>query len=230
MISQAVYEDCYKILPTLQNESIDLIIIDPPYEINYNNEKWDRNPLDWGFLFYHFKRILSSNGNLVIFQGWSNVSRTLDISKTYFVLRNWVIWDRIKGRGAKYNLVSTREDILWFAHHDRSVFHPSKSTIKKKTGGMGLKNGSEYRSLSNIWTDIPPIVPWSKERVDHPTQKPVELIKRIVTVFSNERDNILDCFAGSGTTGVACSTLNRNFLLVEKDEVYFKILTDRINA
>lgn len=93
---------------------------------------------------------------------------------------------------------------------------------------MGEKNGKPNRALTNVWYDISPIVPWSKERVNHPTQKPLELIKRIVTIYSNKGDNVFDCFAGSGTTGVACKLLNRNFYLIEENEKYFEIIKQRI--
>ena len=102
------------------------------------------------------------------------------------------------------------------------------SNIKKKTGGLGQKNGQDCRALSNVWTDISPIVPWSKERVSHPTQKPIQLMERIITIFSNENDLVLDCFAGSGSTGVAAKNLKRNFIMIEKDENYHKIILERL--
>ena len=76
------------------------------------------------------------DGNAIIFQGWSNVNRTIDcfINEGYN-FNNWIIWDRIKGRGAKKNFVSTREDILWFSNGKNYVFNPVISNIKKKTGG-----------------------------------------------------------------------------------------------
>jgi DNA modification methylase len=63
----------------------------------------------------------------------------------------------------------------------------------------------------------------------HEAQKPVELLKRLILLSSNENDTILDCFMGSGTTGVACKKLNRNFIGIELDEEYYKIACERIN-
>jgi site-specific DNA-methyltransferase (adenine-specific) len=220
--------DCLENLRLIGNESIDLIAIDPPYEIDYDNLVWDKKKLNWNELCEEFFRILKPTGNLIIFQGWSNVSETKVILEKKFVLKNWIIWDRIKGRGANTNMVSTREDILWFIKSKNYTYNKIYSNIKKKTKGLGSKNGQECRALSNVWTDISPIVPWSKERVSHPTQKPVQLMERIVTIFSNENDVVLDCFAGSGSTGVAAKNLNRKYILIEKEQEYFDICLKRL--
>jgi site-specific DNA-methyltransferase (adenine-specific) len=224
-----INEDCLKYLPKIGDNSIDLIAIDPPYEIGFENNEWDKQNLDWDELSSQFLRILKPTGNLIIFQGWSNVSKTKEILDKHFTLNNWIIWDRIKGRGAKTNFVSTREDILWYSKTKKYTFNKIYSNIKKKTGGMGNKNGQENRALSNVWYDISPIVPWSKERVAHPTQKPVQLMERIITIFSNENDIVLDCFAGSGSTLVAAKNLNRYFIGVERDKEYYEIILNRLN-
>ena len=108
------------------------------------------------------------------------------------------------------------------------TYNKISSTIKKKTGGMGLKNGNAYRALSNVWSDIPPLVPWSKERVKHPTQKPLFLMNRIVGIYSNENDTVLDPFMGSGSTLVSCKNLNRNCIGFEFNNEYFEICKDRL--
>ena len=91
-------------------------------------------------------------------------------------------------------MVSTREDLLWYVKSNEWVFNKDKaySTIKKKTKGMGEKNGRDTRALSNVWTDISPIVPWSKERNTHPTQKPLQIAERILDVFSNSGSGMMD--------------------------------------
>jgi site-specific DNA-methyltransferase (adenine-specific) len=228
MKNEIILGDCYEQLSKLEDESIDLISIDPPYEIMFENLEWDNKVLNWKTLTEEFYRVLKPTGNLIVFQGWTNVSETKIALEHKFSLKNWIIWDRIKGRGAKTNVVSTREDILWFTKTDKYTYNKIYSNIKKKTGGLGTKNGQECRALSNVWTDISPIVPWSKERVKHPTQKPIQLMERIITIFSNENDLVLDCFAGSGSTGVASKNLNRDFILIEKDEEYHKIIQERL--
>lgn len=221
-------ENCFDLLPKIADNSIDLICIDPPYEINYKNEIWDTKQLNWVSLFEQFNRILKESGNLIIFQGWSNVSKTKEIGETFFQLRNWIIWARIKCRGAKTNFGSDREDILWFSKFDNYTFNKIYSNTPKKTKGLGEKNGQSNRSLTNVWYDISPIVPWSKERADHPTQKPIQLMERIIAIFSNPKDLVLDCFAGSGSTLVAAKNLKREFVGVEKEKRYFDICIDRL--
>lgn len=228
MINTLINGDCLLLLKEVESSSVDLICIDPPYEIDYNNEYWDTKSLNWNFLFTEFKRILKPSGNLVIFQGWSNVSETKSIGEKYFSLKNWIIWARIKCRGAKFNFGSDREDILWFSKSDKSTFNKIYSNTKKVTGGLGKKNGQANRSLTNVWYDISPIVPWSKERVNHPTQKPIQLMDRIVKIFSNENDLVLDCFAGSGSTLVAAKALNRKYIGIELDKNYFDIAKSRL--
>ena len=218
--------DCFELLPKIYKEnSFDLILVDPPYMINY--VKWDKK-FNIEFLSSEFYRILKPNGNLIFFAGWSNVCEVINKFDKRFILNDWIIYDRIKGRGAKRKLVSTREDILWFIKSKDYTFNKLSSTIKKKTKGMGIKNGDEFRKLSNVWTDISPIVPWSKERVNHPTQKPLQLIERIIEIFSNEYDTVLDCFMGSGTTLIACKNLNRNCCGIDINNDYCNIATERL--
>lgn len=228
MTEKVILGNCFDHLAEIDDHSIDLISIDPPYEILFENLEWDKKVLNWKTLTDEFYRILKPNGNLIVFQGWSNVSETKLALEKKFNLKNWIIWDRIKGRGANTNVVSTREDILWLTKSNNYTYNKIYSNIKKKTGGLGKKNGQDCRALSNVWTDISPIVPWSKERVKHPTQKPIQLMERIITIFSNENDLVLDCFAGSGSTGVAAKNLNRNFIMIEKDENYHKIILERL--
>lgn len=220
--------DCLEIIKEMPDKSIACIITDPPY--NINQAKWD-NEFPIGLAIKECARIIKPNGNIILFQGWSNVRNTIWIieHQTLWILQDWIIYDRIKGRGGKKHLVSTREDILWYSSGEDYTFNKIPSTIKKKTGGLGLKNGCAFRALSNVWTDISPIVPWSKERVGHPTQKPVQLMERCVELWTNEGDTILDFTMGSGSTGVACKNLNRNFIGIELDEEYFEIAKERIN-
>ena len=232
-IDSAVFGDCNELLKKVRSKSVDLIATDPPYEINFENNAWDKEKsLDWDFLGKEFHRILKPTGNLIVFQSWSCVMDTHSFLSKYFTLKNWIIYDRVKGRGAKTNLVSTREDILWYVKDAKNyTYHKIPSTILKKTGGtIGNKNGNKYRALSNVWTDIPPIVPWSKERVQHPTQKPLFLMERIIDIFSNAGDLVLDPYAGSGTTAVVSIKNDRKYIVFENNQEYFDIIKNRIDC
>ena len=230
MKNEILLGDCLNLLENIPDHSVDLICVDPPYEINFQKNKCDEKQLDWHFISSQYLRILKpETGNLIIFQGWTNVCETISIVTKYFSLKNWIIYDRIKGRGAKTNVVSTREDILWLTNSKNPTYNKIPSNIKKKTGGLGLKNGEPNRALSNVWSDISPIVPWSKERVKHPTQKPLQLMERIVKIWSNENDLVLDSFYGSGSTLVAAKNLNRQFIGIEKEKEYYDICLDRLS-
>jgi site-specific DNA-methyltransferase (adenine-specific) len=223
--------DSLDIMRELPDNSVDAVITDPPYNIGY---------ADWDLfkhieeVAYQWNRLLTKDGSLFCFCGWSFVTEVIcNISNIKDLrLNDWIIYDRVKGRGGKRRLVSTREDLLWYVKSDNWTFNKANaySTIKKKTGGLGLKNGQPNRALSNVWTDISPIVPWSFERNIHPTQKPVQLMERIVSVFTNENDIVLDSFMGSGTTGVACMNLNRRFVGIELDKEYFQLAEQRIQT
>ena len=219
--------DCYNIMDNMcqNNLKFDCIIVDPPYNIGYDS--WDNN-FDIEKSVLLSKKLLKENGNFIIFQGWSNVCDTKYMLDKYFNIQNWIVWDRIKGRGTKKQLVSTREDILWYCNGENPTFNKIYSNIPKKTKGMGCKNGQPNRALTNVWYDISPIVPWSKERNGHPTQKPLALMERIVNIFSNEKDTILDFCMGSGTTGEACAKNNRNFYGIEKEYEWYNISKERL--
>ena len=125
-------------------------------------------------------------------------------------------------------LASAYEPICYYTKGDNPTFNnikvPSSSKRKEYTSGY-LKDGI---SLSDVWSDIPALPHNSKEKVEHPTQKPVSLMQRCVSLVSNEGDLILDNCMGSGSTGVACMNTRRNFIGIEKEENYFKIAQERI--
>ena len=222
--------DCLALLRGIRDKSIHAIITDPPYNIGYELCDWDRDALNWQALGKECKRILKDNGCLALFQGWSSVANTMKILDEDFYLKNWIIYDRIKGRGAKNNLISTREDILWYVVNEkRYTYNKRPSTTKKATGGsIGKRNGCAYRMLSNVWSDISPIVPWSKERKNHPTQKPLQLMERIVEIFTNEGDIVLDPFCGSGATLLASKNLRRGYIGTDTHEAYCNITKERL--
>ena len=222
--------DCLELLSSIDDNSINLIATDPPYEINFEGLAWDKKQLNWNLIVKEFNRVLKSNGSIVLFQGWSEVLNTRKYFDELFELKNWIIYDRIKGRGTKTNLVSTREDILWYIKDSANyTYNKISSTIKKKTGGtIGRKNGNAFRALSNVWTDISPIVPWSKERVKHPTQKPLAIMDRIVKVFSNKGDIVLDPFMGSGTTLLAAQILDRFYIGADISKDFYDITMKRL--
>lgn len=221
--------NCFDVMHQLvdRNVKVDAIICDPPYLINYAD--WDKE-FDMPLAIDLSYELLKDNGNFILFQGWSNITKTKELLDQKFQIQNWIIWDRIKGRGSKKNFVSTREDILWYCNGNEPTYTKIYSNIPKKTGGLGKKNGQENRALTNVWYDISPIVPWSKERNGHPTQKPLQLMERCITIWTNENDTILDFTMGSGTTGVAALKLNRKFIGIEQSKQWFDIAENRLTG
>lgn len=220
--------DCFLIMEELirQKIQVDAVICDPPYNIDIAN--WDNN-FDIERALKLCYQLLKDNGNIIIFQGWSEVCKTKSIMDNLFTPMNWIIWDRIKGRGATKNFVSTREDILWYCKGENPTYHKMYSNIEKKTAGMGSKNGETTRALTNVWYDISPIVPWSSEKTEHPSQKPVELMERCVNIWTNPNDTVLDFTMGTGTTGRACLNLGRKFIGIEQDIKWFNIAQSRLS-
>lgn len=221
--------DCHEVITELVSKGVrvDAVISDIPYNIGYDS--WDID-FDIRKICPLISQICKSNSNIIIFNGYSNVCKTKQILDEFFYMQDWIIYDRIKGRGGRRHLVSTREDILWYTNGKDYTFNKIPSTILKKTGGsIGTKNGNPYRALSNVWTDISPIVPWSSERVNHPTQKPVQLMERCIKLWTNEGDTVLDFTMGSGSTGVACKNLNRDFIGIEINKDYYDIACNRLN-
>lgn len=221
-------ENCFTAMENMINQGIkvDAVICDPPYNIDIAD--WDNN-FDIEKALKLCYGLLKDNGNIIIFQGWSEVCKTVDIMNKLFTPMNWIIWDRIKGRGATKNLVSTREDILWYCKGDKATYHKMYSNIEKKTAGMGEKNGETTRALTNVWYDISPIVPWSDEKTEHPSQKPLELMERCIKLWTNPCDTVLDFTMGTGTTGRAALNCNRKFIGIERDKKWFDVAEQRLN-
>lgn len=223
-----INNDCFIAMEELVQQGIvvDAIICDPPYNIEY--AEWDKQ-FDFEKAINLCYKLLKDNGNIVLFQGWSEVRNLMSILDNKFTLMNWVIWDRVKGRGAQKNFISTREDILWYCKGNNPTYHKMYSNIEKKTAGMGSKNGEDNRALTNVWYDISPIVPWSDEKTGHPTQKPIELMERCINIWTNINDTVLDFTMGSGSTGRAALNLGRQFIGIEKEKQWFDIAKSRLS-
>ena len=265
-MNKAYCEDFFQFIKVIKGNTIDFAIDDPPYEIDNDNGKdyKDNKSINWFWLARERYRTLSEKGNWGIWSGYSNVfnilfnillsSSTYEYINMYelmkkhtfidifnkhsdWVLRNWIVLDRQKGRGATYNVVSTREDFLWLAKNEKSTFNKLESNMKKVTGGYGDKNGRENRMLSNVWSDVSPIHPRSaqykivadiNEGKAYKGQKSVALIERCVKMISNEGEIGHDGFCGSGTFAVACLNTKRNFIVNDIRERAIQITEERI--
>lgn len=226
-----VLRDLYK-----QNIKVDAVITDIPYyqvvEDDWDNQWRDLSDyLYWcNSCFCDCYNILKENGSIFIFTGRQyNRQICLELDKSFYEKRI-IIWARKRAfnntRGTA--LASGYEPICYYTKDKKDyTFNNLKIQTNNKrseyTTGM-LKDGV---SLSDVWTDIPALPHNSKEKVDHPTQKPIKLIQRCIEICTNKGDTILDFCSGSGTTGIAAKLLGRNFICIEKDKNYHNMAIQR---
>ena len=188
-------------------------------------------------MWEELKRVIKGNGAIVMTSMQPFTSKL--ISSNYKMFKyNWV-WEKNAStafQSAKYRPLQKHEDIVVFGV-DRIKYNPQKTTGHKPTNSAksckqaGIYHGSQTWEYEGGKTERYPttVQKFSIERGKHPTQKPVALMEYLIKTYTNEGDNVLDFAMGSGTTGVACKNLNRNFIGIELDETYFQIAKDRIN-
>ena len=230
--------DCLEVMKSIPDKSIDMILCDLPYGTTAC--KWD-TIIPFEPLWEQYKRIIKDNGAIVLTASQPFTS-ALVMSNIKNFKYEW-IWDKVNPSGfqiAKYCPMKQHENILVFCKN-KINYNPIKvprDKIKKsrhygKTSGSNpLKyiddNTREYKDL-NPKTILTFSNANRTGRV-HPTQKPVALFEYLIKTYTNEGDLVLDNCAGSGTTGVACKNLNRNFILIEQDEKYCDIIKERVGC
>ena len=246
--NKTIVGNSFDVLKRLPDNSVDLVVTDPPYNIEkkFNQESFKKmDDASYGkwldSWLKELKRILKSNGSIYVCCDWSSSAAVYGVLKKYFVVRNRITWEREKGRASLANWKNNIEDIYFATMSDDYTFNLDKVMVKKKVLAPYRDNagkakdwfaeGNEKYRLtapSNVWTDI--TVPyWSMpENTEHPTQKPEKLIAKLVLASSNEGDLVLDPFLGSGTTSVAAKKLNRNYVGIEIDEGYAAIAEKRL--
>lgn len=234
-LNQVLNIDCFDGMKLLNNNSIDFICTDIPY-YKVVEEKWD-NQWESENEYYNwfenlakeYKRILKENGSIIIFTGRQHNKYLSIILDKYFVEQRIIIWKRKRNRSTTRGkaLPSGYEPICYYTNNQNIYtfnnfkIKPEEHLLKRKEYQTGnLKDGI---SVSDVW-DINALPHNSKEKTNHPTQKPLELMERCIYMFSNENDIILDTFAGSGTTLKAAKKLNRNFIGFEINKKYYEEL------
>ncbi len=230
--------DVFDIAPLLPPASFDLLILDPPYNLdkNYNGTQFRRSS-DYGSWFRDICELLlpllKKDASVYVCSDWQTSMIVGPILAHYFKLRNRITWEREKGRGAQRNWKNNTEDIWFATMSDEYTFNVDAVKLKKrviapyrsKSGrpkDWKQEEGGRFRLTypSNIWTDI--TIPfWSMpENTDHPTQKPEKLMAKLILASSNRGELVLDPFLGSGTTAVAARKLDRRFIGIEREQDY----------
>lgn len=239
LINKNIIGDTFNVLDHIENNSIDLLIVDPPYNLRKNyhgnifNEKNTKEYADYTEKWISkIKPKLKDNGSIYVCCDWKSSMIIGPVLSKYFNIKNRITWEREKGRGAKFNWKNSLEDIWFATNSEEYTFNIDAVKKRKKVIAPYKEEGKpkdwkddknvKYRDThpSNFWDDI--TIPfWSMpENTAHPTQKPEKLIAKLVLASSNEGDLILDPFMGSGTTSVVCKKLNRKFIGIEQNELY----------
>lgn len=242
-------DDCINILKKIPSETVDLVLIDPPYFI-LKGQKWDKQwenvseYIDWCYAWAsEASRVLKKQGAFYSFQNWTHVSEYITMLKGIFpYFQNWITWERIKGRASKKNWKSSKEEILYFSKSKqpkfipykklRPVIAPYRDKEGKPKGWFIDEEGNRVRwtGVGNVWHYTPPVWSSKEEKPFHPTQKPLMMIERIILSHTDVDDVVLDFFSGSGTTCAASKKLGRKYIGVETNDEYFKKSVARIDS
>jgi len=234
--------DCLEVMRTLEDQSIDSVICDPPYGTTAC--KWD-SVIPFEPMWAELKRIIKPNGAIVLF-GSQPFTSALIMSNLPMFKYCWV-WDKGKVGGftsAKLKPLKLFEDIIIFSHgktancnDNNMAYYPqglievnkisNSSNDKSRTGYARPSTTGKYHQKHSNYPKQLIKFNLDNGRV-HPTQKPLALLEYLIKTYTNENETVLDFTMGSGTTGHACVNLNRNFIGIEKDNDFFGIATKRI--
>ena len=242
---ELIQGDCLELMKFIPDKSIDAIISDPPYGTTAC--KWD-TVIPFEPLWEQYKRITKDNGAIVLTASQPFTS-ALVMSNIKMFKYEW-IWQKAGGSNfatTKYQPMKEHENILVFGVgkvnyypipqvRNGSGLKRVRSPTKTNTKGGEVYGSMQKNTAGKEYTDlrVPASIQYFNNRLSgdrgiHPTQKPVALFEYLIKTYTNEGDLVLDNCMGSGTTGVACKNLNRNFIGIEKDPEYFKIAEKRIN-
>ena len=243
------YGDALTIIDQLDNDEVrfDLIYVDPPYflsnngitcqsgkMVSVNKGDWDKSggfEGDVNFIDSWLKecrKVLKENGSICVSGTLHNIYKVgYLLEKNDYDIINDIIWYKPNAPpnlSCKY-FTHSHEIVLWArkSKNSQHTFNYEKMKFWNNTKDK-LKN--KDKQMRSVWS-IPLIPKTEKEFGKHPTQKPLELLNRIITSSSNEGDLVLDPFVGSGTTGVVCNILNRKFIGIDTSKDYLDLAIKR---
>lgn len=233
-------KDCLEYLKTLPSESVDLVLIDPPYFIGFDGGKgWDKewklieNYLDWcqGWT-KECVRVLKPDRMFIV---WGTL-KTETILKyrnqvpKIMIPQNEIIWSYNWGGRSKDNFARKHEYAFCWSKGNSFLFNAEDVRVERKVK-KNLRTGQDHTSGT-----IPTCV-WefnnhtmSKDFCNwHPTTKNLDVLERIIRAYTNPSDTVLDIFMGSGSTAIAAVRSGRKYLGCEKDSEYYTKSLERIN-
>lgn len=236
--------DCLEFLKTLQNESVDLVLTDPPYFIGYDGGKgWDsqwkneEQYLAWCSEWSkECARILKPNRMMIVFgtlktDSFLKYKLNVLASLPGMVGQNEIIWSYNWGGRSKTNFARKHEYAWCYSKGGQFLFNQDSVRIERKQK-INIRTGEPFTNGT-----IPTCV-WEKNNHTtskeycgwHPTQKPIELLSRMILGYTNKNDVVVDCFSGSGSTMIACQNTGRQFFGSEIDPDYFEKSFQRLTS
>ncbi len=243
-----ILADCRLISPLLQAGTVDLLILDPPYNLNkrFGETAFTRKSVDayakWlGDVLDVLLPLLKPDASVYVCGDWHTSNSIFAAITPRLKVRNRITWEREKGRGAKANWKNASEDIWFCTVGDRYTFNVDEVKLRRRViapyrnedgspKDWSRSDDGNWRDThpSNFWSDI--TIPfWSMpENTDHPTQKSEKLLAKLILASSNPNDLVLDPFLGSGTSSVAAKKLGRRFIGIESEEEYALLAERRL--
>ena len=239
ILDKTLLGDTLEILSLMPEKFIDLLIVDPPYNIDkdFHGNKFKKSA---DGIYEEYTKawiekvlpLLKNTASVYVCCDWKSSIVIASVLKRYFYIQNRITWQREKGRGALYNWKNGMEDI-WFTTVSkdytfnvdavktrRRVVAPYKVDGKPKDWEETDEGNFRNTYPSNFWDDIS-IPYWSMpENTAHPTQKPEKLLAKLILASSNEKDIVFDPFLGSGSTSVCAKKLGRHYVGIEQNEQY----------
>lgn len=231
------HADCFDVFPTIKDQSIALVLCDPPFATTKN--LWDQ-PLKWDLIWQGLNRITKPNAAIVLFSQFPFTADLLQSNREGY--KHYWVWNKkLAGNFAvtKYMPLSITELILVFTTNGEKInYYPQMEKGKEryrgsknaKTNGQGFGNVEQvyYKSDERCPKNLLEFSAVNRRQSQHPSQKPVELLEYLIKTYSLEGQTILDFTMGSGSTGVACKNTKRNFIGIEKEFEYYNIAKQRI--
>ena len=229
--------DCLELMKSIPDASVDMVLTDPPYGTTAC--KWD-SVIDFTLMWEQLKRIIKPNGAIVLF-GSQPFSSTLIMSNLKW-FKYEQIWDKNKGTQpqlANIQPMKSHENILVFGkakinyYPQKTKGEPYVRENKQNHSEHSLSKGLKPIKQVNTGFRFPKTVllyprDFSAQSRLHPTQKPVALLEYLIKTYTQEGETVLDFTAGSMSTAIACINTNRKGIMIEKDEHYFKVGSDRV--
>jgi site-specific DNA-methyltransferase (adenine-specific)/modification methylase len=225
--------DCLEYLKQIPNNSVDLVVTDPPYNVSQmNNLKWEgrtiiKNFGDWDFNFNpepilrELRRVLKPNGQIYIFCGTKQIAQYMPILIKEWFFRNLLVWYKTNPppRLSKTNYLFANEYILYAIKE--------KCNLKNCTFNFSFQSTMHNTFITSILQGKERLKDENRRAI-HPTQKPLCILKKLIEVSSKEGDIVLDPFMGIGSTAVACKELKRHFLGCEINQKYIECANKRL--